>query len=90
MPGATCRKSPHAASDASAVRFGTRAVSSSDFPVSGLGNPPSPSNDINTIFVVFGIASDRISSSMRPVYRSPDFVRTFGDMPLPMPPSFKP
>src|SRR5262245_14412503 len=71
MPGATWRSSPHAASVASAVRFGIRAVSNSDLPVSGLGSPPSPSNDINTIFVVLAIASDRISSSMPPVYRSP-------------------
>src|SRR5436190_17701085 len=71
MPGATWRSRPHAAAEASALRFGIAAVSSSDRPVSGRGRPPSPSSERSTIFVVFDTTSGRISSCMASVYRSP-------------------
>src|SRR5438105_3921892 len=69
MPGATCRSRPQAAAEASAVRVGTRAVSSSERPVSGRGRPPSPSSESSTIFVVFDTTSGRMRSSMISVYR---------------------
>src|SRR5260370_760506 len=69
MPGATCRSRPQAAAEASAVRLGTRAVSSSERPVSGRGRPPNPSSERSTIFVVFDTTSGRMRSSMTSVYR---------------------
>src|SRR5437763_617923 len=56
---------PHADSAASAERLGSRAVSSSERPVSGRGRPPRPSSERTTIFVVFWTTSGAISSSMR-------------------------
>src|SRR2546428_11107824 len=64
MPGATWRMRPHAASVASCDRFGRRAVSSSERPVSGRGSPPSPSSETRTIFVVFETTSGAITSSI--------------------------
>src|SRR2546425_8390855 len=55
---------PHADSAASAARFGRRAVSSSERPVSGRGRPPRPSSESTTIFVVFWTTSGAISSSI--------------------------
>ena len=64
MPGATWRSRPHAAWAASAARFGSRAVSSSERPVSGRGSPPSPSSESSTIFVVFGTTNGATRSSI--------------------------
>ena len=69
IPGPTCRSRPQAERAARAWRFGIRAVSSSDLPVSGWGSPPRPSSDRRTSLVVFGTISARISS------RSMDFPR---------------
>src|SRR5215468_10741991 len=70
MPGPTWRSRPHAASEASAARFGMRAVSSSERPVSGRGKPPSPSSESSTILVVLLTTRGRMRSSMTSsVYR---------------------
>src|SRR5207247_10470391 len=55
---------PHAASLASWERLGSRAVSSSERPVSGRGSPPSPSSETRTIFVVFERTGGAIRSSI--------------------------
>src|SRR6059036_2243301 len=55
---------PQAASVASCERFGSRAVSSSERPVSGRGSPPSPSSETRTIFVLFETTSDAMTSSI--------------------------
>src|SRR5687768_257962 len=56
--------SPHAPRAASASRWGNRAVSSSDSPVSGRGSPPRPSSESNTILVAFSTTSGAMTSSI--------------------------
>src|ERR1700675_2434644 len=56
--------SPHAPRAARAARWGGRAVSISDFPVSGRGRPPMPSSDSNTILVAFSTTSGAMISSI--------------------------
>src|SRR5262245_38540542 len=55
---------PQAPRDASPSRLGSRAVSSSDFPVSGRGSPPRPSRESSTILVALSTTSGAMTSSI--------------------------